>query len=143
MKNEIKVPAHERIKTGVSKAVDLASKDPKGVLSRVLKHYAEPEVERRTELAIKALAEIDKAQKEVKQLKADIHEFAADEKGEPTGSSRPPAYSKAQYEKRGKALERLNKVTSALDAAFPEKEKGEPSFDLLYKLFPSKKEGKE
>jgi len=97
---EIKASIATGIKDGQSEVKD-----------RVVAHYTEKELERRSNLIIKGLDKLESLEQERDRIKPD--QIAVNDQGQEQSST----YSKANFEKLKKAREAVGKLSKALNAA--------------------------
>lgn len=81
------------------------------IMERVITHFVEKEVSRRSETAIKALDKLDKLQKEGNKIKPDIISYGDD------GKIASQSWSKQKIDERNANAAKIVKLQAALDKA--------------------------
>ncbi len=110
------------------------------VLERVIVELAEPELEKRKKLIVSGLEAIEKAEKELANIKADVKEYPADRDGKPLGVANPVRFSEAQVKKYEETTKRLEALYKGFQLALPDPKKKEqaPDYGPLEKALSKK-----
>jgi len=130
MTEQTKLTKHSLLKGRVKLIVDGSNER---VMNNVVEAIALPIMEKRKNLLIKGLDEIDKAMDERKKIKPDIVEFSADGEGQPTGIKSPGRYSEALAKKATDLDNRIKSLHEAFNKALT-KTGTEPDYRPLENL---------
>jgi hypothetical protein len=99
------------------------------LVERIINRGVTEEIERRTQVMTKALAEVTTQEKEFNKLNFDNIFYAEDGK-------ETKGYTKGRKEQRDKITNRIKEISQAIEAAVAEKS----DFSKLDRLFPAKSE---
>lgn len=123
------------LKHKVTSAIDGSSDK---VTANVIIKLSEPIIEERRDLLIAGMDALEKAEKELPEIKPDVKMWPTDKEGNMSGTMAPPVYSEQQAKKKLELEKRIEQLHEAFNKAIPS-DKNIPDYTLLKKLVGGKK----
>ena len=103
------------VKEAVADRIANASQE---IADAIIEHLAKETIDKRVNIAVQAFAELDKLNKEIRKIKPDVITYGA-------GGDMHQAYSKTAHENLKKNMERVEKITKALEKALDKNDWGD------------------